>query len=219
MKAPPKRFALVLADEQTLFREGLAAICERTEHYRVVGQCGDGKAAVRMIRRLKPDIAVLDLGLPKKYALAVIHEVLEDGLSPGFLVLSTRKDRKTALEVLRGGANGYLLKSDPPESLLDALGEVLAGSLCVSPQLKLTEIFRGRSRTGLQKPYEELSAREHQVFTLLVDGLRPKEIADRLGISPKTVDTYRANLMGKLRIYDVPGLVKFAIRNKLIPAS
>jgi DNA-binding NarL/FixJ family response regulator len=218
MKAP-KRITVVLADEQTLFREGLAAVCENTEQYRVVGHCGDGKAAVRMIRRLKPDIAVLDLGLPKKYALTVIREVHLAGLSPGFVVLSNRRDRKTALEALRGGANGYLLKNDPVKCLLDAFGEVLAGSLYLSPQFKLTEIFTGSSRTLVQKSYEQLSAREHQVFTLLVDGVRPKDIADRLGISPKTVDTYRSNLMGKLRIYDVPGLVKFAIRKKLIAIS
>ena len=96
---------------------------------------------------------------------------------------------------------------------------MLAGSIFVSPQFKLAEIFSTGEAASPETPYERLSAREHQVFTLLVEGLRGKEIADRLDLSPKTVGTYRSKLMRKLNIYDVAGLVKFAIRRKLIPAS
>ena len=120
---------------------------------------------------------------------------------------------------MRSGANGYVLKSDLASCLLDALDEVLGGSIYVSPQLKLADIFSTSENAPPQKPYEQLSAREHQVFTLLVDGLRSKEIANQLDLSPKTVNTYRSNLMIKLNIHDLPGLVKFAIRKKLIPLT
>jgi DNA-binding NarL/FixJ family response regulator len=216
MKAP-KKTSILLADEQTLFMEGLTCVCEETQRYRVVGHCSDGRSAVRMIRSAAPDIAVLDLGLPKMYALAVVQEVRQTGLTPKIVILSMRRDRKTVLESLRSGANGYVLKSDPASCLLDALDEVLGGSIYISPQFKLADIFSTSEEAHLQKPYEQLSAREHQVFTLLVDGLRSKEIANQLDLSPKTVNTYRSNLMTKLNIHDLPGLVKFAIRKKLIP--
>jgi DNA-binding NarL/FixJ family response regulator len=216
MKAP-KKASILLADEQTLFMEGLTRVCEETQRYRVVGHCSDGRSAVRMIRSAAPDIAVLDLGLPKMYALAVVQEVRQAGPSPKIVILSMRRDRKTVLESLRSGANGYVLKSDPVSCLLDALDEVLGGSIYISPQFKLADVFSTSEDAPPQKPYEQLSAREHQVFTLLVDGLRSKEIANQLDLSPKTVNTYRSNLMIKLNIHDLPGLVKFAIRKKLIP--
>jgi two-component system response regulator NreC len=215
----PKKTTIFLADEQTLFCEGLVAICESARQFRVVGHCRDGRSAVKMIRGLSPDVAILDLGLPKLYALSVVQQVRQFGSSPKILVLSMRRDRKTVLEALRAGANGYLLKSDPSHSLLDGIREVLTGSIFVSPQFKLAEIFRPGETASPETPYEQLSAREHQVFTLLVEGLRGKEIANRLDLSPKTVGTYRSKLMRKLNIHDVAGLVKFAIRKKLIPAS
>ena len=218
MKAP-KKTSILLADEQTLFMEGLTRVCEETQRYRVVGHCSDGRSAVRMIRSVVPDIAVLDLGLPKMYALAVVQEVRQAGPSPKIVILSMRRDRKTVLEALRSGANGYVLKSDPATCLLDALDEVLGGSIYISPQFTLADVFSTSQAAPPQKPYEQLSAREHQVFTLLVDGLRAKEIANQLDLSPKTVNTYRSNLMTKLNIHDLPGLVKFAIRKKLIPLS
>ncbi len=215
----PKTTTIFLADEQTLFCEGLVAICEITGQFRVVGHCRDGRSAVKMIRGLSPDVAILDLGLPKLYALSVVQQLRQFGSSSKILILSMRRDRKTVLEALRAGANGYLLKSDPSHSLLDGVREVLAGSIFVSPQFKLAEIFSTGEAASPETPYEQLSAREHQVFTLLVEGLRGKEIADRLDLSPKTVGTYRSKLMRKLNIHDVAGLVKFAIRKKLIPAS
>jgi DNA-binding NarL/FixJ family response regulator len=215
----PKKTTIVLADEQTLFCEGIAAICESTRQFLVVGRCGDGRKAVKMIQSLAPDVAILDLGLPKMYALSVVQQLRQSGPSPKILILSMRRDRKTVLEALRAGANGYVLKNDPPSCLLNGLREVLGGTIFVSPQFKLAEIFNAGAAMPPEKPYEQLSAREHQVFTLLVEGLRGKEIADRLGISPKTVGTYRSNLMGKLNIHDLAGLVKFAIRKRLIPNS
>ena len=132
------------------------------------------------------------------------------------ILMSARGDRKMALEALRAGANGFLLKSAPPSQLLDALSQVLAGSIYVSPDLQFERIFLSGKRNSSEDPIENLSSREYQVFQLLVDGVRAKEIASRLSLSPKTVDTYRASLMRKLDIYDVAGLVKFAIQRDMI---
>ncbi len=214
-----RKSTLVVADEQALFCEGLAMVCESTRRFRVVGACCDGRSALKMIRALAPDVAVLDIGLPKMYSLAVVKAAREAGAASRFVVLSTRRDHKTVIESLRSGASGYVLKTDPAACLLEGLGAVVSGVVYVSPQLRLVDVFSGRKPFEGCGAYDRLSAREHQVFTLLVEGLRAKEIANRLDLSPKTVDTYRASLMTKLNIHDVAGLVKFAIRHKLIPLS
>ena len=149
MKAP-KKASVLLADEQTLFMEGLTRVCEETQRYRVVGHCRDGRSAVRMIRSTAPDIAVLDLGLPKMYALAVVQEVRRAGSTPKILILSMRRDRKTVLESLRTGANGYMLKSDPASSLLDALDEVLAAA-SISHRSSSWRMFFRPARTLLPR--------------------------------------------------------------------
>ena len=212
-----KKTTIVLADEQTLFRESFVALCEATHQIRVVDHCGDGKRAIKMIEDIDPELAILDLGLPKLLALEVIRKARLAGSRCRFLILSSRRDHKTVVEVLRAGANGYMLRTDPAESLLRAVREILAGCIYVSPQLELAKVFSGPPAASPTASYEQLSAREYQVFTLLVEGLRGKEIADRLDLSQKTISTYRANLMHKLNIHDIAGLVRYAVRKKLIP--
>lgn len=211
----PKTYSVVIADDLTLVREGLAALCQNQPHYKVVGQCSEGAAALRMIEAQRPDIAVLDLNLPDLFTLEIVRRVKTANLSTKIVVLSTRKDRKTVVEALRGGVNAFLLKSAPSNELLEAFEQVLDGGIYVSPQLELSKIFGSNPKPGSEDPIEQLSSREHQVFSLLVEGVRAKEIAARLELSPKTVDTYRASLMRKLDIHDVAGLVKFAIQRDL----
>jgi DNA-binding NarL/FixJ family response regulator len=212
----PKTFSILLADDLTLVREGLAALCEAQPQYKVIGQVAEGAAALRMIEAQKPDIAVLDLNLPDLFALEIVRRVKEARLPTRMVVLSTRKDRKTVVEALRAGVNAFLLKSGPSNQLLEAFDQILDGGIYVSPSLELDKIFSPTSKNEPEDPLESLSAREYQVFTLLIDGVRAKEIAARLELSPKTVDTYRASLMRKLDIHDVAGLVKFAIHRDLI---
>jgi DNA-binding NarL/FixJ family response regulator len=212
-----RKISVVVADELTMLCEGVAAICEHTLYYHVVGYCGDGLAAVRMIESLNPAIALVDLNLPELHGVAVIQKVRQSSSRAKLLIFSTRTDRKTVLDVLRGGANGFLLKTDPASCLLEAFRFVLGGGIYVSPQLKPAEIFVSHRSSISRAPLESLSPREHQVFSLLVEGLRAKEIAARLDLSPKTVDTYRSSLMRKLNIFDVAGLVKFAIQKNLMP--
>jgi DNA-binding NarL/FixJ family response regulator len=117
--------------------------------------------------------------------------------------------------VLRTGACGYVLKTSTPEQMSDALSQFTQGGIYVSPQIEVTSLFSENTGRSQEDPLETLSSREFQVFSLLVEGVRAKEIAARLALSPKTVDTYRSSLMRKLDIHDVAGLVKFAIRRDL----
>ena len=208
---------ILIADELTLVREGLAALCNEIEGFRVVSQVGTATAALAEIERRQPTLALLDLGLSDLAATEVVRRVRDQNLPTRCAVFSTRKDRKTVLEVLRNGACGYLLKSSSPQQMADALNQFVQGGIYVSPQIEVTSLFvdnTGRARQG-QDPIESLSTREFQVFSLLVEGVRAKEIAARLALSPKTVDTYRSSLMRKLDIHDVASLVKFAIQRDL----
>jgi DNA-binding NarL/FixJ family response regulator len=211
----PPRVELLLADELTLVREGLTALCNALSGFRVVSQVGTAEAALSEIQRLQPAIALLDLGLSDLAVTEVIRRVREQGLRTRCAVLSVRKDRKTVLEVLRTGACGYVLKTSTPEQMADALNQFTQGGIYVSPQIEVMSLFSENSTRTAEDPLEALSSREFQVFTLLVEGVRAKEIAARLALSPKTVDTYRSSLMRKLDIHDVAGLVKFAIRRDL----
>ncbi len=210
----PQTYSILLADDLTLVREGLAALCSAQHAYRVVGQCSEGVVALRLIESMRPDIAVLDLNLPDLFTLEIVRRVRDAKVQTKIVVLSTRRDRKTVVEALRCGVNAFLLKSAPASQLLEAFEQILDGGIYVSPQLELNRIFAAGSKAP-DDPLEALSAREYQVFTLLVEGIRAKEIAARLELSPKTVDTYRASLMRKLDIHDVAGLVKFAIHRDL----
>jgi len=209
-------YSILLADDLTLVREGLAALCNAQPRYKVIGQFSEGVAALRMIESHQPDLAVLDLNLSDLFTLEIVRRVRLAGLKTKIVVLSTRRDRKTVVEALRCGVSGFLLKSAPLTQLLEAFEQVLEGSIYVSPQLELNKIFATNQKSSPEDPIDALSAREYQVFTLLVDGVRAKEIAARLELSPKTVDTYRASLMRKLDIHDVAGLVKYAIHRDLI---
>lgn len=214
--AKPQPVEVLVADELTLVCEGLAAICNALPGFHVTFQATSAAAALSAIERLHPAIALLDLGLTDLAATEVIRAVRERGWPTRCGVLSTRKDRKTVLEVLRAGACGYVLKTSTSEQVAEALSQFVQGGIYVSPQIEVMSLFGDPSaRTLGEDPIESLSSREFQVFSLLVEGIRAKEIAARLSLSPKTVDTYRSSLMRKLDIHDVAGLVKFAIRRDL----
>lgn len=165
---------------------------------------------------LRPDVALLDLDLPEVHTLELLRRVRESSCDTRMVLMSTRSDRKTVIESLRCGAQGFVLKSGSAQQLFDSLRQVREGGVYISPSVEVEKIFGPqRGRKLEEDPIESLSAREHQVFTMLVEGLRAKEIAARLSVSPKTIDTYRASMMRKLDIHDVAGLVKFAIHRNL----
>jgi DNA-binding NarL/FixJ family response regulator len=207
---------IVLAEELAMIREGIAQVCEREDGYQVVAQCSDGAAALAAVLHHKPSIAIIDLQIPKLFSLELIRKAREIELATRFIVLAVRGDRKTALEALRAGANGFLLKSGPAAQLLEALRNVSAGSVFVTPELQFEKVFFTAKLPRTVDPIDNLSSREYQVFRLLIDGIRAKEIAARLELSPKTIDTYRASLMRKLDLHDVASLVKFAIQRDLV---
>lgn len=220
---PRSARTVVLAGQPGLLRDGIASLCSSSGRFCVPAATASGEQAWRLIEQLRPDVAVVELHVPDLDALEIARRLA--GLVPWpsapstrCIILSTRTDRKTVLEVLRAGAQGFLLFSSTGDHLLDCLDRVLAGGIYVSPGVDLRTLFPADRRNTPDDPIDTLSPREFQVFSLLVEGIRPKEIAARLGVSPKTVDTYRVQLMRKLGIHDLAGLVKFAIERRLTRA-
>jgi DNA-binding NarL/FixJ family response regulator len=209
-----KSVSILVADGLSLLREGIVSLCEGWG-FQVVAQCSDGLAALQAVQSKKPHLTIVDLSLPELDTFELVRRVRQEELPTRILVLSTRADRKTVMEMLRGGAQGFLLKSDPARHLKDAICQVLDGGVFVSPSLDPDQLFGRLRERSSDDPLDSLSAREHQVFRMLVEGFRAKEIAARLSLSAKTVDTHRASLMRKLDIHDLAGLVKFAIQRNL----
>lgn len=209
---------VVLADDHAIVREGIAALCA-AHGMQVLDQCADGSAAFELISRLKPDFAILDLNMPVMTGAEVIRRLRSAGCTAKLMILSISRDESTVLEALRAGADAYLLKDGPGRHLLDAISFVRDGGVYVSPLLRGAGLFTRGDHQPPQDPLACLSPRELEVFSYLVNGLRAKDIADLLEISPKTVDTYRASLMRKLNVHDLVGLVKFAIERNLTSTS
>jgi DNA-binding NarL/FixJ family response regulator len=214
-----QQLTVVLADDHAIVREGIAALCAH-HGLEVVGQCSDGVAAVEMILERKPEFAIIDLEMRGLTGLEAIRKLRAAGVNTKLMVLSVTRDESTVMQALRAGADAYLLKEGPSRHLLDAINFVREGGVYVSPLLRGAALFTQSEQTAPPKdPLAALSPRELEVFGHLVNGLRAKDIAQLLEISPKTVDTYRAGLMRKLNVHDLVGLVKFAIERNLTSTS
>jgi DNA-binding NarL/FixJ family response regulator len=209
---------VVLADDHAIVREGIAALCT-AYGFQVLGQCADGHSAVEMALSLKPDFVIVDLTMPGLSGTETIRRLRAAGTPSKILVLSINRDEQLVLDALRAGADGYLLKDGPSRHLLDAVSFVRDGGVYVTPLLRGAGMFAKAERQVDADPLSVLSPRELEVFQYLVNGLRAKDIAELLDISPKTVDTYRAGLMRKLGVHDLVGLVKFAIERNLTSTS
>jgi two-component system, NarL family, response regulator NreC len=209
---------VVLADDHAIVREGLAALCA-ANGLSVIGQACDGPSALQIIGSLKPDIAILDLRMPGMTGAEVIRRLRSDGCTAKLMILSVSREDSVVMEALRAGADAYLLKDGPGRHLLDAIQFVQDGGVYISPLLHGAGLFTRAEKDPATNPITCLSPRETEVFSHLVNGLRAKDIAELLDISPKTVDTYRASLMRKLNVHDLVGLVKFAIERNLTGTS
>jgi DNA-binding NarL/FixJ family response regulator len=214
-----RQLTLVLADDHAIVREGIAALCA-SHGFRILGQCSDGAAAVEMILAEKPDFALLDVHMPGITGIEAVRKLRAAGVSTKLMILSISRDESLVMDALAAGADAYLLKDGPSRHLVDAVNFVRDGGVYVSPLLRGAGLFaRGERKAPAENPLAALSPRELEVFSYLVNGLRPKDIAELLDISPKTVDTYRAGLMRKLNVHDLVGLVKFAIERNLTTTS
>lgn len=204
---------VVLADDHTLLRAGLRGLLERLPDVEVVGEAGDGDEALALAKSLRPDILLLDIGMPGKDGLEVAARVLMLEFSVRVLFLSMHQSEEYVLQALRAGAAGYLLKSSAVAELDVAVHAVARGEMYLSPALsnRVVEDYLQRS-SGNSDPLAVLTPRQREILQLVVDGLTSKEIATQLGLSFRTVEAHRAQMMERLDVRDLTGLVRLAAR-------
>ncbi|MBI4902041.1 MAG: response regulator transcription factor [Acidobacteria bacterium] len=206
-------YATIIADYSPLISESLAALCQGFAGCRVLGHCSHGEEAWSLIENCKPDVAIIDMQLPGLPALELLRRVRTRALRTHVVMAAQRTDQRQLLETIRLGARAFILKSDTARQLEDGLRQVMEGAVYVSPMVDC------RADANADNPLASLSTREHQVFCMLAEGVRARDIAQQLALSPKTVDTYRASLMRKLSLQDTTGLVKFAIQQRITRAG
>ena len=211
---------ILLADDHHLMREGLRSIIEGELHMDVVGQAGDGVEAVELARSLRPDVVVMDVHMPTLNGVDATREIKSDAVAPRVIALSMNTDARIVTEMLRAGADGYLLKQCVLDEFADAVSTVLNGRKYLGSDLADLVIGDYLRHLDAEAIAEEttLSTRERQILQLLAEGYSSKEIAGLLCISSSTVDTHRQHVMEKLRERSVAGLTRAAIRMGLLPA-
>ncbi|MEA3278335.1 MAG: response regulator transcription factor [Pseudomonadota bacterium] len=202
--------SILLADDHRLFRQGLALLVQGQSDWEIVGEAGDGVEAVRLAETLTPRIAVLDVEMPYMSGIEAARRIRLVSPNTGIVPLSMYGDPIYQRRMFEAGAAAYVLKNEAICDLVDAIKAVLNGERYVSSGVAMQSPAVGRRSTEMEKNL--LSDREQEVLRFLAESWRTKEIAQRLGISPKTVETYRGRIMLKLGLDNLPDLVKFAIR-------
>jgi DNA-binding NarL/FixJ family response regulator len=211
---------VVLADDHPVVRQGLRAVLEAEPLFSIAGEAGDGLEAVDLVGKLKPRVLVVDLMMPGLTGLEVTRRVRKESPDTQVVVLSMHASEPYVLEALRNGAAAYVLKNSQSEHLVQAVREAAAGRRYLSPALSERAIaaYAGRASAdaGRGDVYDTLTSREREVLHLAAEGQSHREIAQRLGISPRTAEVHRANLMRKLDLHSQTDLVRYAIRRGII---
>jgi DNA-binding NarL/FixJ family response regulator len=210
---------VLVADDHAIVREGLGIMLGNQPDMEVVGLATNGREAIRMVDQYQPDVAVMDISMPELNGIEAIQQMLPSHPRMKVIVLSIHETKPYVYRALKAGAKGYLIKETAGLEVVDAVREVYQGERYLSQRIAdlLTDIsFRSLENSGETSPLEQLSPREREILQLVAEGKTSQEIAQRLSISSKTVDTYRSRLMHKIGVEDVAGLVKFAIQHGVI---
>lgn len=207
---PRNPITVYLADDHAMVREGLASLLRGHEGIEVVGQCGDGLKALRQICKIQPDVAVMDIRMPGMNGLDACRKLANKASSVRVLILTMYDDEQFIVEALSHGATGYLLKESAGEHLEEAILTVAAGERYIGPNIS-PRILQPEAQNK-RDSYEELTDRELQVLQGVVKSKTNRQIAADLGISPRTVDTYRTRMMNKLDIHDQVSLARYYMK-------
>jgi two-component system nitrate/nitrite response regulator NarL len=217
--APPeaqKKVRLLLAEDHPVVRKGLIAFLAHLPHLEVVGEARDGTEALRQAKELTPDVVLMDMEMPHLDGLAVAEALRKELPHVKVLLLSTHPGARYVQRIVRSGARGYVLKDASAQDLVKAIETVAAGETYFGADFARLALNHLVQNGGAADDKKALSPREREVLVLIADGLYNKEIADRLNIGTRTVETHRESLMRKLNIHSTAGLIKFAIAHGLI---
>jgi DNA-binding NarL/FixJ family response regulator len=213
------KLRIVLGDDHTLVRQGLRKILEEKREWEVVAEAGDGREAVRQALALRPDVMVLDIGMPLLNGIEATRQIVRRHSEIRVLILSMHSDEAYITKALQAGATGYLLKDSADTDLIRGVADVAAGKSFFSPavaRVMLDDYVRHLADKGISDRYEVLSEREREIFQLIAEGHSNKDIADVLSISPATVETHRAHIFQKLDLHNTAEVVLYAVRRGVI---
>jgi two-component system, NarL family, response regulator NreC len=214
-----RKIRILLADDHTLIRRGLRLLVEQQPDLVVAAEAEDGRQAVALAASTKPDVAVLDIGMPNLNGIEAAKQISEGESGAAVVILSMHADESYILRALKAGARGYLLKDSAESDLVRAIHAVAEGKSFFSPTVSkvlLEDYVRKLQRTGGEDSYDLLTPREREILQLIAEGKSNKEIANMLNLSVYTVETHRANLMEKLGLKSVPELILYAVRKGII---
>jgi DNA-binding NarL/FixJ family response regulator len=209
---------ILICDDHKIFREGLRALLEKQPGVKVVGGARDGLEAVKLARELSPDIVIMDISMPGLNGIEAARKLAKARKSARVIALSMHNDRKYVTEIFKAGARAYLLKDSAFEELMDAIKAVGCGRYFLSAgitDLVLSDYIKSPPADA-HSAFTLLSAREREVLQLLAEGLRTKEISQKLSLSVKTVETHRKKIMEKLGIQSIAGLTRYAVKEGLV---
>jgi two-component system, NarL family, response regulator NreC len=210
---------LLLGDDHTLVREGLRTLLEANSEWRVIAEVGDGREAVRETLARRPDVAILDIGMPLLNGIEATRQIVRRWPHARVLILSMHSAEPYITRALQAGAKGYLLKDAAATDLLRGVAALAAGKTFFSPAIAetmLQDYLRRVAKASAVDPYDSLSEREREIFQLIAEGHSNKAVAVILSISPATVETHRARILDKLDVHNTTELVLYAVRRGVI---
>jgi len=213
--------SVLIADDHEIVRYGISTYLSSSEDIQIVGEASTGEECIQLFKETDPDICLLDIGMPNKNGIETAKTIRELNRDTKILILSMHINKQILSEALEAGINGYLLKSTDKADLLTGIRAVMKGQQVFSDPISdlIKESFLSNNFRDEAKSYNEITKREHEILQLIVDGHTSKEIAEKLYISPRTVDTHRANLMQKLELNNIAELVRYAIENDMVSNS
>ena len=208
---------IIIADDHQIVRQGLRRLLETESDFIVVGEAADGRGAVAMVAEKGADVVVMDVTMPDLNGIEAARQITRDHANVKIVGLSMHADDRFATQMLRAGAKGYLLKDDAFEELATAIRTILDNHIYLSPRISDTVLaaYAVGERNGERSAFDRLSPREREVLQLMAEGRATKEIAHDLGVSIKTIETHRRQVMEKLKLYSVAELTKYAVREGL----
>jgi len=213
------RITVVLADDHHIVRKGLRTLLEAEGEFAVIGEEADGLKVVELVERLRPDLLLLDVQMPGLNGLEITRQIVQRALKTRVIILSMHANETYVREALRYGAHGYVLKDASPSEMVEAVREVSAGRRYLSRALseRAIDAYAEKAQAAPADAYDMLTTREREVLHLAAESSSTSEIAARLGISPRTVETHRENLMRKLGLQSQTDLIRYALRRGILP--
>lgn len=212
-------FKVLLADDHKIVRDGFRTLLAKNEEIRVVGEAEDGRRTVQMVKKLSPDIVIMDVAMPDLNGIEATRQITAEFPDVKVIAVSMHSDRRFVSEMLKAGASAYLSKDYAFDELENAIRTVISNKIYLSPDISgvVVENYVRQPQKPEESAFSLLSQREREVVQLLAEGKTSKEIADQLHVSVKTVETHRTNIMTKLNIHRLAELTKYAIREGLTP--